>query len=75
MFKLLCMLFSIIKKKHEVSTWLHKQRWSSTRENIPVGTFEVTIYETLDKRRKNGVLFSSKNRRSWILRLQKLGIE
>ena len=49
---------------------LHKQRWSSTRQNIPFETFEVTIHATLDTRRKNGVQFSSKNRSSWISRLQ-----
>ena len=32
----------------EVSTWLYKQRWSSTRQNIPFETFEITIYAILD---------------------------
>ena len=68
------MLSSVIKQ-HEVSTLLHKQRWSSTRQNIPFETFEVTIYATLDTRRKNGVQFSSKNRSSWISRLQKIDME
>ena len=59
----------------EVSTWLYKQRWSSTRQNILFETFEVTIYAILDTRRKKGAQFSSKNRSSWISRLQKLGME
>ena len=46
------------KTTYEVSTLLHKQRWSSTRQNIPFETFEVTIYATLGTRRKNGVKFS-----------------
>ena len=49
------MLSSVIKKTHDVSTLLHKQRWSSTRQNIPFETFKVTIYATLDTRRKNDV--------------------
>ena len=53
-FKLLCMLSSVIKQD-EIGTLLHKQRWSSTRQNIPFLIFEVTIYATLDTRRKNGV--------------------
>ena len=63
------------KTTHEVSTLLHKQQWSTTRENIPVATFEVTIYATLDTRRKDDVQFSSKNRSSWISRLQELGMK
>ena len=47
------------KTTHEVNTLLHKQRWSSTRQNIPFETFEVKIYATLDARRKNGLQFSS----------------
>ena len=35
-------------KTHKVSTLLHKQRWNSTRQNIPLETFEVTIYVTVD---------------------------
>ena len=61
-------------KTHKVSTLLHKQRWNSTRQNIPLETFEVTIYVTVDTT-KNGVQFSSKNRSSWISRLQKLDME
>ena len=63
------------KTTHEVIALLNKQQWSSTRKNIPFEIFEVTIYATLDSRRKNGVQFSSKNRNSWISLLQKLGIE
>ena len=59
------------KTTHELSTLLYKQ-WSSTRQKIQFETFEVTIYATLDTRTKNGVQFSSKNRSSWISRLQKL---
>ena len=67
-FKLLRMLSSVIKQY----TLLHKQRWSSTRQNIPFKTFEVTIYATLDTRRKNSCHFSNKNRSLWISHLQKL---
>ena len=61
------MLFLRHKTTHVVSTFLHKQPWSSTRQNIPFETFEVTIYATLDIR--------SKIRSSWMSRLQKLGME
>ena len=71
--ELLCMLHH--KTTHEVVTLLHKQRWSSARLNIPFKTFEVTIYATLDTRRKNDVQFSSKNLSSWISRLQTIGME
>ena len=54
-----------VRKNTRSKTMLHKQRSSSTRQNIPFETFEVTIYATLDTRRKNGVQFSSKNRNSW----------
>ena len=57
------------KTAYEVSTLLRNQRWSSTIQNIPFETFEVTIDATLDTRRKNSIQFSSKNR------LQKLGME
>ena len=45
----------------EVSTWLYKQRWSSTRQNIPFETFEVTIYAILDTKRKKGAVFKQKS--------------
>ena len=67
-FKLLRMLSSVIKQY----TLLHKQRWSSARQNIPFKTFEVTIYATLDTRRKNSGHLPNKNRSLWISHLQKL---
>ena len=70
-------MYALLRHKttDEVSTLLHKQRWSSAKRDIPFETFEVTIYATLDTRRKNDVQFSSKNRSSWISRLHKLGME
>ena len=69
-------MYALLRHKttHEVSMLLHKQGWSLTRQNIPLETFEVTIYVTVDTT-KNGVQFSSKNRSSWISRLQKLDME
>ena len=57
-------MYALLRHKttHEVSTFLHKQRWSSTKENIPFETFEVTTYATLDTRRRFDAQFSSKNR-------------
>ena len=47
-------MYALLRHKttQEVSALLHRQRWSSTRQNIPFEIIEVTIYATLDTRRK-----------------------
>ena len=47
-------MYALLRHKtiHKVSIFLYKQWWSSTRQNIPFETFEVTIFVTLDKRKK-----------------------
>ena len=47
-------MYALLRHKttHEVSALLHRQRWSSTRQNIAFEITEVTIYATLDTRRK-----------------------
>ena len=69
-------MYAVLHHKtiHEVSIFLYKQWWSSTRQNIPLETFEVTIFVTLDKRRENGVQLSSKNCSSLLSHLEKLGM-
>ena len=69
-------MYALLRHKtiHKVSIFLYKQWWSSTRQNIPFETFEVTIIVTLDKSKKNGVQLSSKNRSSLLSHLEKLGM-
>ena len=47
-------MYAVLRHKttHEVSILLHKERWGSTRQNIPLESFEATIYARLDTRKK-----------------------